>query len=226
VLLPGGAGTAPVSSKIEGDSEEASVAVIHKTTLVPTKLELLTAWLPSQPWYAGGEDGPAGDVGIEIMGVNDVSGPVPVTYVVPLTYRGAPLEGADDGLVGTTEHGVLGQRWVYDGAYDPVFVAAVVAFVNGTAEAQAQRVTDTPDPTVGRAVHAGGPLAVAGPLAVETGTAGTDVAGLSADSGAALLHIVRVLGVAPAAGLAQVDADWTGADGAAHRGPWLALAGA
>jgi len=34
---------------------------------------------------------------------------------VPLTYRGAPLDGAEDALVGTTEHGVLGRRWVYDG---------------------------------------------------------------------------------------------------------------
>ena len=28
------------------------MAVIHRTTLSPGKLELLAAWLPSQPWYA------------------------------------------------------------------------------------------------------------------------------------------------------------------------------
>ncbi len=28
------------------------MATVHKTTLTPTKLELLTAWLPAQPWYA------------------------------------------------------------------------------------------------------------------------------------------------------------------------------
>ncbi|MEV6594655.1 hypothetical protein AB0N36_43065 [Streptomyces acidicola] len=29
------------------------MAVIHCTTLKPTKLELLTSWLPSRPWYGG-----------------------------------------------------------------------------------------------------------------------------------------------------------------------------
>ena len=29
------------------------MAVIHRTTLKPTKLELLTSWLPSRPWYRG-----------------------------------------------------------------------------------------------------------------------------------------------------------------------------
>ena len=29
------------------------MATIHRTTLTPTKLELLTDWLPGQPWYAG-----------------------------------------------------------------------------------------------------------------------------------------------------------------------------
>ena len=35
-------------------------------------------------------------------------------HQVPLTYRGAPLDGGDDSLIGATEHSVLGQRWVYD----------------------------------------------------------------------------------------------------------------
>jgi hypothetical protein len=29
------------------------MAVIHQTTMSPTKLELLAAWLPGQPWYIG-----------------------------------------------------------------------------------------------------------------------------------------------------------------------------
>ncbi len=29
------------------------MAIIHKTTLVPGKLDLLAGWLPAQPWYAG-----------------------------------------------------------------------------------------------------------------------------------------------------------------------------
>lgn len=66
------------------------MAVILHTTLKPTKLELLTSWLPSRPWYRGGMGGPKlakaggfrlddpqGAVGIEFMVVNDVPGPHP-----------------------------------------------------------------------------------------------------------------------------------------------------
>jgi hypothetical protein len=74
------------------------MAVIHKTTLTPGKLVLLSAWLPSQPWYPGGPpdlvkcggfrlDDPTGAVGIEFMLVADSSGDGPAVYHVPLTYR-------------------------------------------------------------------------------------------------------------------------------------------
>ncbi|MFI6955879.1 1,4-alpha-glucan branching protein [Nocardia sp. NPDC050408] len=127
----------------------------------PSKLELLTAWLPTRPWYrdggrapelskAGGFrlDDPAGAVGIEFVLVNDGVGPEPITYHMPLTYRGAPLDGADDALVGTSIHGVLGQRWIYDATRDPVAVAQIVALLAGQAQPQAQRTSDTPDPSV------------------------------------------------------------------------------
>lgn len=29
------------------------MAAIHRTTMTPTKLELLTGWLPKQSWYVG-----------------------------------------------------------------------------------------------------------------------------------------------------------------------------
>jgi hypothetical protein len=133
------------------------VAVIHSTTLTPSKLELLTAWLPEQAWYrgtgtpafsrAGGfrVDDPDGAVGIEVMFVADADGAV---YVVPLTYRGTPLQGADDALVGTSEHGVLGRRWIYDAERDPVARAQLLALARGEVEAQHQDVSDTVDPTV------------------------------------------------------------------------------
>jgi hypothetical protein len=82
------------------------MAIIHRTTLTPTKLELLTSWLPGQPWYpgkavprltkAGGFrlDDPDGETGLEFMAVTDDSGDEPVTYHVPLSYRGAPLADA------------------------------------------------------------------------------------------------------------------------------------
>ncbi|GLW22351.1 hypothetical protein Mame01_23940 [Microbispora amethystogenes] len=157
------------------------MAVIHKTTLTPGKLELLTAWLPAQPWYEGGErrpelarvggfrlDDPQGEVGIEFMVVTDESGDEPLSYLVPLSYRGAPLDGADHALIGTTEHGVLGPRWVYDGAHDPVLVAQLLALLLGEAEPQAQSVSDTPDPSVVSGFT--GP-AISGPI---TSTAATD----------------------------------------------------
>ncbi|MFI5552218.1 1,4-alpha-glucan branching protein [Streptomyces sp. NPDC051738] len=139
------------------------MAVIHRTTLKPTKLELLTSWLPTRPWYEGGPgepeltkaggfrlDDPEGEVGIEFMVVTDASGAGPAAYLVPLTYRGAPLDGAEHALVGTMEHGVLGQRWAYDGCHDPVLVAQLLALIEGRVQAQAQSLTDTPDQEVGR----------------------------------------------------------------------------
>ncbi|GII01719.1 maltokinase N-terminal cap-like domain-containing protein [Planobispora takensis] len=96
------------------------MAVIHRTVLKPTKLELLTAWLPSRPWYSGGTgnpeptkaggfrlDDPEGEAGIEFMVVTDASGTHPVAYLVPLTYRGAPLDGAEHALVGTRDRGLF-----------------------------------------------------------------------------------------------------------------------
>ncbi|BEP16368.1 hypothetical protein acdb102_46790 [Acidothermaceae bacterium B102] len=136
------------------------MAVIYKTTLSPTKLELLAAWLPGQPWYVGGGapvleraggfrlDDPAGEVGIEFMVVADRESEPVVFYQVPVTYRGAPLDGAEAALIGTSEHGVLGSRWVYDGERDPVLLAQLAALIEGTVEAQAQSNSHSIDPFV------------------------------------------------------------------------------
>lgn len=136
------------------------MAIVHKTTLVPSKLELLTIWLPRQPWYPGGDrprlaraggfrlDDPDGEVGIEVMVVTDEAGAEPVGYVVPMTYRAAALPECADALVGTTEHGVLGTRFVYDAPADPVFRTQLRALVHGGVRAQAQHTSDTPDLTV------------------------------------------------------------------------------
>lgn len=124
-------------------------------------MELLSGWLPSRPWFeaAGGSpdlvkaggfrlDDPAGEVGLEFMVALDSGGERPVAYHVPLTYRGSPLDDAEDALIGTAEHGVLGLRWVYDGTRDPVLLTQLTALLHGGAEPQAQSITDTPDPTV------------------------------------------------------------------------------
>lgn len=120
------------------------MALLHKATLTPSKLELLTAWLPTRPWF-GSEadlkqagayrfDDPAGEVGLEafILEVGDGS-----VVHVPLTYRAAPVAGAEEFLVGTTEHSVLGSRWVYDGCGDPVWVAQMAdAILTGAPQAE------------------------------------------------------------------------------------------
>jgi hypothetical protein len=108
------------------------VATIHRATLTPGKLELLAGWLPSRPWCADVEglrqlgayrfDDPADEVGLEAFLLQAGDGPV---LHVPVTYRGAPLEDAGDHLIGTTEHSVLGTRWVYDACGDPVWVTAL-----------------------------------------------------------------------------------------------------
>ncbi|MFJ9870702.1 1,4-alpha-glucan branching protein [Streptomyces sp. NPDC101165] len=139
------------------------MAVIHHTTITPTKVELLTTWLPTRPWYRGGPDAPVltksggfrlddpkGEVGIEFMVATDTSTPEPTAYLLPLTYRGAPLEGAEQALVGTMEHGVLGKRWAYDGCHDPVLVTELLALIEGKAQAMAQSISDTPDSEVTR----------------------------------------------------------------------------
>ncbi|MBM0275933.1 CG0192-related protein [Micromonospora tarensis] len=122
------------------------MALLHRATLRPTKLDLLATWLPSRQWFAGpagGEvvsrggyrfDDPAGEVGIETMLVGAADGPV---HQVPLTYRAAPLDGADAWLVGTAEHSALGRRWVYDGCADPVYAAALAhAILAGGGQAE------------------------------------------------------------------------------------------
>lgn len=135
------------------------MATIHRTTMTPGKLEMITAWLPGRPWYRGNGapelaeaggfrlDDPTGEVGIEFQFVTDTADGSPVTYHVPVTYRGAPA--ADDaGLIAMSEHGVLGLRWIYDAATDPVAVAQILALLQGRAAPQHQSESDTPDPTV------------------------------------------------------------------------------
>ncbi|GIH18824.1 maltokinase N-terminal cap-like domain-containing protein [Rugosimonospora africana] len=187
------------------------MSVIHKTTLVPTKLELLTVWLPKQPWYLGtaGEprlakvggfrlDDPEGEVGIEFMVAVDTSGPEPVTYHLPMTYRGAACAEAADGLIGTTEHGVLGHRFVYDGTHDPVLVRQLIALMQGETQAQAQSLTDTPDPTVRHAPVPGEPFTVGGCAVMDNDRAGTRVLAATTDarggSAGVRLWVRRVLG--------------------------------
>jgi len=219
------------------------MSIIHRTTVTPTKLEHLTSWLPQQPWYLGSADqqpvlsksggfrldDPEGEVGIEFLVATDVSGDLPVSYHVPLSYRGAPLEGAEQGLIGTSAHGVLGPRWIYDGTHDPVLVAQLLALLQGRAVPQAQSLNDTPDPTV--TVHFSGTSIPAGivPSTVTHGPDGSRLTVAPAGSAPALhpaVHVTRVLepgGASPAHASGHVTAGWRSPDGGEHRGVFAAL---
>jgi hypothetical protein len=132
------------------------MAIIHRATLTPSKAELVSAWLPSRPWFDAPSadahpvaayrfDDPAGEVGIESH-LLEVAGRV---VHVPLTYRGAPLDGAEEWLVGTMEHSVLGTRWVYDGPGDPVYRAEVARVVR-EGDGQVRMWVDSPEGPVER----------------------------------------------------------------------------
>lgn len=108
------------------------MAVLHKAELVPPMRDVMVA---GQPWAAGLDlsalrplgsyrfGDPDGEVGIETTIVRTGDG---VLLQIPLTYRGAPPAGAEDALVATLRHSVLGPRWAYDGCADPVAVRALV----------------------------------------------------------------------------------------------------
>ena len=119
------------------------MALLHRATLSPTKLETIAAWLPTQRWAssAAGEvelvgafrfDDPQGLVGIECHLVSSGG----TLLHVPVTYRDAPLADAEEHLLGTMEHSVLGERWVYDGLHDAVYVTMLAAVaMTGTGQA-------------------------------------------------------------------------------------------
>jgi hypothetical protein len=128
------------------------MATIHRATLTPTKIELLAAWLPGRHWYPEDDtpglqrvaacrfDDPDGEVGVETIVVRSgANGPL---VHVPLTYRGAPLEDGDLFLIGTTEHSLLGTRWVYDAVGDPVYVEALTAAIR-TGGGEADEMVET-----------------------------------------------------------------------------------
>ncbi len=180
------------------------VALLHKATVTPTKLEALTAWLPGRSWLDGADvnpltqigtyrfDDPAGEVGIETLLVRTADGRL---LQVPLSYRPAPLAGAEDALVTTMEHSVLGPRWVYDGCADPVAMRALaVAILTGGHEAELEVDTGTGlerrEPTV-RVLGSGTPPAAVPELAAVAAADGPD--GTVVSAGALVLSIRRWL---------------------------------
>ncbi|HWJ80590.1 MAG TPA: hypothetical protein VNS55_00015 [Nocardioides sp.] len=172
------------------------MAILHDATLKPTKLEVLEGWAPRQTWWPAGAPGfeligrfrfddPDGEVGIETFLLRAADGSV---VQVPLTYRGAPLDGGE--LVSTMEHSVLGDRWVYDALTDPVYRAVLADVVATGAHEATQWIhrEDGPPAEVPSSVRAWG---VPGP-----------------DGAVDVLRVVDVDAEAPASG--ALLAQWEG----------------
>ena len=119
------------------------MAIFHRATIKPTKEEVLAAWTPAQPW------GPPSGASLDVIGsyrFDDPGGRVGMEtflfrvedelFHVALTYRDEPLEGGDAALVTEMSHSVLGNRWVYDGLRDPVYVV-MLAGVTMTGQGEA-----------------------------------------------------------------------------------------
>lgn len=189
------------------------MAFLHyQARMQPTKIEILSAWVPAQPWFEGEGgaevtnigayrfDDPEGEVGIETILVRAGDGPV---LQVPVTYRDAPLVGAEAFLIGTTLHSALGQRWVYDATGDPAYLAAVAtaALAGGR---QAEQVVEIDGERVIREPTA----VVAG-----SGTPGTPAVTLPAVAGISIRHDGGNT-VVTAGGLRLVVARALGADDA------------
>ncbi|QDP96753.1 hypothetical protein FOE78_13300 [Microlunatus elymi] len=122
------------------------MAIIHKATLTPSKPEVLRGWLDRQPWGGSGEieqvagyrfDNPAGEVGVEgfVLRRGDR-----LLHAV-LTYRGEPQRDGQ-GLIATMQHSVLGRRWVYDAATDPVALGCFLRAVRGEQDQAALELWD------------------------------------------------------------------------------------
>lgn len=130
------------------------MAILHKATLTPTKGEVVAAWLPEQSWFEPGTagvrpmatsrfDDPAGEVGIELILLGGEEGDL---WHVPMTYRGAPLDGGAEHLLSEMQHSVLGARYVYDAVGDPVFLDVARAVISGRGH-EADLVRDLGDGT-------------------------------------------------------------------------------
>jgi len=137
------------------------VAIIHKASVSPTKAELLERLFGAPVTVLGSYrlDDPDGEVGVEAFIVRAGTG----TRQVVLTYRGAPVADADDDLVSTMDHSVLGQRWIYDGTRDPVAVACFRRALLGEQDQAVEELWDnerrigTREPTVQLSVLPGEP---------------------------------------------------------------------
>lgn len=197
------------------------MALIHRATLDPSKLDLLRAWLPSRPWFpAGAEveplgayrfDDPDGQVGLEAFLLAATTADGTQVLHVPLTYRASAPDVPDEHRLGTTEHSALGTRWVTDGCADPVWVRELVRTVlTGGAQAVEEVETDgglvprDPSATARGSGTPGTPVPDVATAVVEDGPASTRVV-----AGDTVVSVTRVVGTAPPA-TSTLTAAWPG----------------
>src|ERR1700691_5882207 len=114
------------------------MATLYAADLRPTKIELLSRWVPTQTWAENVDtstlepagayrfDDPDGEVGVETHLLRTVDGQI---IQVPLTYRDRALDGADNSLITKMHHSVLGERWVYDASVDPVYARTLATTI-------------------------------------------------------------------------------------------------
>ncbi len=197
----------------------AVVAIIHRAQLNPSKNDLLRAWVPKQPWLGSVDcstlervdayrfDDPDGEVGIETHLMRSADGRI---LQVPLTYRGAPLDGAETALIATMDHSVLGERWVYDACCDPVYVSAVAtAILTGGAGVELV-FADTADHIPVTAHVVGSGTAHSSVPAVESVTCSTVGTDTTISAGDLELTVVRVIDADRVSGSATLTGTWPG----------------
>ena len=196
-------------------------------SLTPSLADLLPGWVATQRWFTGKgrtpalrqvgslrwED-PAGEVGIDTHIVVDESGPEPVVYQVPLTYRAEPDEALHTALLGTAEHPELGTRYVYDGTADPAYVQALLDAVGEGRTVRRAAVLTGEQSNTSVIVETGDPGAPA-PVIIKVFRVlhagdNPDVEVQSALAGAGSTLVPHPLG--------SVSGEWTDAGGATVRG--------
>ena len=92
------------------------MAIVYpQADLTPSKKELMDAWLPTRSWFDGHRTASrsARSASTTPRARSGWKGSCSAArgcrrYFLPLTYRSAELDGAEEHLVGTTEHSELG----------------------------------------------------------------------------------------------------------------------
>lgn len=165
------------------------MGIVYNTSMSPTKNELVSAWLPKQNFYTGKDtpklqhiggfrlEDPEGKVGVELRIYADHSDTSDVVYHVPLTYRDAPLPGAEKFLLGIGEHAILGPRYIYDAEGDPVFNAQAKELLAGNTQAQHHSQSFTGEPRIKLTGHTAGKDAVIIRKPVSSASTGDGVTG-------------------------------------------------